>query len=491
MKKIFSAKIIHYLILIISFGFLFILGPRIVIDQFFGQNPPIASANANITFGNGYFINLSGGGADLNGNINNYNDEALCSTSQGFCQATNRNTNQDYANGRVERYVCNGKTLNCDGAHNSGLISGPTVGKKLFIDGSVSCGKTVQLDVFDGNSLHGFMTWYSGDCPAPSSSSTSCSEQPSQYPQCGGTCNGITYPSDHTVMVTKNVNNSCQVSFQCQDLGKLAGQCNNPGSPTPEMVTTCNGRHIDRATLESELRGANYPGPWGDLQTELDAFNRAACPSSPPQTVTTCNNRQITKDELESELRGANYPGPWGDINVELAAFNRAACPSSSPSQSPSQSPISSPKQHRHQAPQQQTQSQQQSQIINIFTSMFQPSQQQSASPSETPTPTPSNTPQPSSSSNVSVEQKQSQSQTQTGGQNQQQTQSQSQSVNQPQVVSSTQSSNVEELPRTGVPLFGLASLGFAPIAWRLRKNKNHEEKLSANSQWEKRQMQK
>lgn len=185
-------------------------------------------ASQNIRFGNGYYTNLSGGGADIDGNIGGYSDEADCNTGSGVCNAKNRNNGQNYSGGYVLRYLCYGRVTNCDNSHgNVTQTSGQSYSQS--IDSSTSCGQTVQLDVFDGgNGLHGFMTWYSGDC---SSSST---------PQ--------------------------------------------PGIST---VTTCNGHVLSQSQLESELRGANYPGPWGDLGTELGAYNRAACPGSTPVPAVT------------------------------------------------------------------------------------------------------------------------------------------------------------------------------------------------------------
>lgn len=170
-------------------------------------------------YGSGYYINLSGSGADLNGNIGNYNDEADCQQSNGICNAKNRNTGQNYSYGRVDKYICNGKVTNCDNTNSPNSVVSVTSGYSQSISGA-SCSQTVQLDVFDGSALHGYMTWYSGDCAY------------------GGTS-------------------------------------------TQNTVTTCNNRILSQSTLETEIRNAGYPGPW-DLASELAAFNRAACPSGAP-----------------------------------------------------------------------------------------------------------------------------------------------------------------------------------------------------------------
>ncbi|KKT81106.1 hypothetical protein A2617_02585 [Candidatus Daviesbacteria bacterium RIFOXYD1_FULL_41_10] len=60
-----------------------------------------------------------------------------------------------------------------------------------------------------------------------------CTLQPDEYPQCGGTCNGISYPDTHTVYVHKRVNEwDCEYYWECSDMGDL-GQCGGQEQPTP------------------------------------------------------------------------------------------------------------------------------------------------------------------------------------------------------------------------------------------------------------------
>src|SRR5438067_2488721 len=95
---------------------------------------PTAYANQNFTFHGGYYINLAGGGADLNGNINNYNDDADCSASLGYCTAKSRVTGLNYINGNVQKYICTGKLLNCDLTYSpSQVISGPVYSYTHYI----------------------------------------------------------------------------------------------------------------------------------------------------------------------------------------------------------------------------------------------------------------------------------------------------------------------------------------------------------------------
>lgn len=225
---------------------------------------------ANQNYGSGYYINLSGAGADMNGNIGSYNDEADCQQSNGVCNAKNRNTGQNYANGRVDKYICNEKTANCDNSHSSNVIS-TNSGYSQSISGA-SCGQTVQLDVWDGNALHGYMTWYAGDCAY----------------------GGAASPP--------------------------------PGTVT---VTTCNNRIISQSTLENELRGAGYPGPWGDINTELAAFNRAACPQGGPQPSPVSASPVPTPSPQIITNTVYVYPSPAPTQVVRI--ITAAAQPSSSP----------------------------------------------------------------------------------------------------------------------------------------------------------------
>ncbi len=190
----------------------------------------IDQAAPSFTFRGGYYINLAGGGADANGNINAYNDEADCDPAAGICKAKNKNNGQDYSGGNVQKYICSGKVINCDNTNAPGkVIKGPDYSSIHYIYDTnyapIQCDQTIQLDVFNGsNVLKGFMTWYSGACV---------------------------------------------------------------GTPTPAAtVTTCNNRTITQAVLEQELRTAGYGGPW-DLASALAAFNRAACPTPIPTPVPT------------------------------------------------------------------------------------------------------------------------------------------------------------------------------------------------------------
>lgn len=72
-----------------------------------------------------------------------------------------------------------------------------------------------------------------GPCQVPP---PPCTEQPSDFTQCGGTCpDGRVIPANHVIQVHKGVDANCTVFFTCgDDLGAIPGQCGNPvETPAP------------------------------------------------------------------------------------------------------------------------------------------------------------------------------------------------------------------------------------------------------------------
>ncbi|MDO8638751.1 MAG: hypothetical protein Q7R43_04185 [Candidatus Daviesbacteria bacterium] len=108
---------------------------------------------ANLPYNGGFYTNLNGSGTSASSHTRNGCDE-----NTGNCSGT-----------AVYRFQCDGNTTDCRSNE-----SGPTSSQSL---GNPGCGKTVQLDVFDHNCRanggwdcgipQDYMTWYSGDCVAP------------------------------------------------------------------------------------------------------------------------------------------------------------------------------------------------------------------------------------------------------------------------------------------------------------------------------------
>ncbi len=100
-------------------------------------------------------------------------------------------------------------------------------------------------------------------------------------------------------------------------------------SPSPLVsVTTCKGESLPWSKVDEALKNAGYGGALDDSQTELDAYNRAACPSQ--VTMVTCKGETKTWTQMDSELKLAGYNKNFDHEQDELDAYNKAACPGNS-----------------------------------------------------------------------------------------------------------------------------------------------------------------
>lgn len=127
-----------------------------------------------MTYGSGTYTNLCGSGYSANSNSCN----GGCNTGSGSCSSSGSN---------VVKFVCDGRQTECT-SNESSFSNYQSVS-------GVSCGKTVQIDVFNKNcranggwscgtndgSLKDYIVWYSGDCtntqpsPTPTPTSDTCS----------------------------------------------------------------------------------------------------------------------------------------------------------------------------------------------------------------------------------------------------------------------------------------------------------------------------
>lgn len=124
----------------------------------------VASQAFAIDFNNGTYINLCGSGTTAD----NHTCRQGCNTSTGICSATGN---------VVVKFTCDGRVTDCR-QNESSFASSQSIG-------SVSCGKTVQIDVFNKDcrsqggwgcgdqDLKDYMVWYSGDCQAQPTPQTS------------------------------------------------------------------------------------------------------------------------------------------------------------------------------------------------------------------------------------------------------------------------------------------------------------------------------
>ena len=140
----------------------------------------VGKVNAALQYGTGYYVNLCGGGTTAN----TYSCNSGCNPSTGECKSDNEG---------VVKYICTGKWDQC--------LESESYWSNQNQVTTLSCGKTVQLSLFDKKcrredgswdqscKLLGYMVWYSGDCwnggstyPTPIKSTTSPTVRPSMTP---------------------------------------------------------------------------------------------------------------------------------------------------------------------------------------------------------------------------------------------------------------------------------------------------------------------
>lgn len=126
-----------------------------------------------------------------------------------------------------------------------------------------------------------------------------CAETPTQYPQCGGTCNGIPYPADHTVMVTKNVDSACHVTFQCADLGARVGECGNHAAQvsvsTPqEVVSQPAPAQPIQVAIQPQFQQPQQSQQQSQVQSQTVSVQSVPAPVNNPTVTVTSVTRTTT-----------------------------------------------------------------------------------------------------------------------------------------------------------------------------------------------------
>ncbi len=209
------------------------------------SSPKTASAiNVAGTPSSGEYINMCGKGyLSCTTNCNeHYACEAACNPDEGWCDGQGSNY--------VYKLVCDGKSEECgNGIGNLVNMYPPTQGKVDITEG-VSCGQTVQLDVFTkqcdaaggwdcgAEDMKGYIVWYSGDCAPPVQTpacGTSCANDPSI---CNNAPNGCTACVNGTCQTpTPACGTSCSSNTDCQQIAGctacVSGTCQAPPTQAP------------------------------------------------------------------------------------------------------------------------------------------------------------------------------------------------------------------------------------------------------------------
>ena len=182
-------------------------------------------ADKAFAYGNGVYTNIFGSGyVSCTENCDSlYIGQADCSPDTGTCTGKDTNGGNEWW---TYRFVCDGKHNECGGNGPAPLNVSKVKGNAQKVDlPSIACGQTVQLDVFDkecdadpnnwacgGDSLKGYMVWYSGDCaPPPVACNTSCANDPTICQQATDGCTACN-PTSKTCQpptTTPACNTSC------------------------------------------------------------------------------------------------------------------------------------------------------------------------------------------------------------------------------------------------------------------------------------------
>lgn len=133
-------------------------------------------------------------------------------------------------------------------------------------------------------------------------------------PDCGGSPNQP--PTNDTLPCMTNPGLCGENTQYCENTsgGGSATIFKHAGACHPE-----NGGHDANGCIFLFDNVRSFTGP--NCQD-----NNVSIPPSSTQMVNVCG-KTLSQDQLNSELRGANYPGPW-DLGSATAAYQRAACPS-------------------------------------------------------------------------------------------------------------------------------------------------------------------
>lgn len=172
-----------------------------------------------------------------------------------------------------------------------------------------------------------------GICPAgqiTSAGTTSCNTAPvtctegTTYNQCGGTCNGITYPSNHTIQVTPSTCTDNTTQYACSDLGVLAGQCGNPSTPPPSCSVTwtlSNTNPQSNTPVNVTVDGTSTPD-WTGASYSLDGGGWNPAGSGPAFNFSVNSDSSSTPHDLRFAINnGSVVCNGTGSFSTQAATI--------------------------------------------------------------------------------------------------------------------------------------------------------------------------
>lgn len=273
----------------------------------------VQPVRAAISYGSGYYTNLCGSGTAANAQTCN----AGCNTSSGSCSSSGDT---------VVRFECDGRTTDCRSGE-SGFASSHSIG-------SVSCGKTVQIDVFThncranggwscgDNDLRDYIVWYSGDCaqstptptptpqptPTPTPSPTP-SPTPTPTPQPTSSCDSLSVTNGNYQQVPAKVTLRARGSDSAGDIQKYRfyfGDGTSQESDSAEVTHTyeTSGSFIARADVKDSR---------GNWKTSGSCETRVKVESSPVESHKSgCSDLYLSKTRDKAPT----------DVTVKVTGFD-------------------------------------------------------------------------------------------------------------------------------------------------------------------------
>lgn len=160
------------------------------------------------------------------------------------------------------------------------------------------------------------------DCSAPSQSfacqrdSSLCSSVNQQYCENMGLGSAIIWKHGGACDPNNGEHDTNGCIFLYDNVRSFTGPNCQEGAATPtppsgeQTVQTCKGP-MTVSFLTSQLQQANYPGPYDNIQAMIDAFNRAACPAGVTPTPVSgqlcflCDNGSFRRAGQASDCNGA------------------------------------------------------------------------------------------------------------------------------------------------------------------------------------------
>jgi len=134
-------------------------------------------------------------------------------------------------------------------------------------------------------------------------------------------------PNDHDGSEAAAYQNACSCSLIAVPSGS---------APPGNLVRTDTGQVFDWASIDSQLQGANYPGPYDHAGAEMQAYDNAcqctlllvgnAVPNLCSSGLYMTHDGPLTVSQMRDKLRVAGYPNwQWASQEEIISVFGRTS----------------------------------------------------------------------------------------------------------------------------------------------------------------------